>query len=97
MVFSPGSKATWSIKHDLLQFTGEDPWGWIFQAEEYFAFHGIKEDAKLQILGFHMTKSALGDSRVKEKQLTHHLHEIMEDMKERFGASSFHDKLEEIS
>lgn len=45
LAFDPSSKATQAIKLDLLHFMGDDPQRWIFQAEEYFAFHGIKEEA----------------------------------------------------
>lgn len=42
-----GLWATRSIKLDLPHFIGEDPQGWLYQAYEYFTFHGIREDAKL--------------------------------------------------
>lgn len=48
-----------SIKLDFLRFSREEPEGWLYQADEYFAFHGIRDDSKVQIIGFHMTGKAL--------------------------------------
>lgn len=56
---SSGHNATRSIRLDLPRFQGPDPEGWIFQVEEYFQFHGITDDSRIQIAGFHMTKGAL--------------------------------------
>lgn len=53
-------RATRAIKLDLPKFSGIDPKGWIYQAEEYFTFHGIFDDFRIQIVGFHMTRGALG-------------------------------------
>lgn len=56
---SSGHKATCSIRLDLPKFQGMDPEGWLFQVDEYFSFHGINDDSRIQIVGFHMTKGAL--------------------------------------
>lgn len=42
---SSNQAATRLIKLDLPKFQGSDPDGWIFQAEEYFSFHEIKDDS----------------------------------------------------
>lgn len=39
---SSGIRCT-SVKLDFPNFTGEDPEGLLYQADEYFAFHGIWE------------------------------------------------------
>lgn len=54
-----GQKATRSIGLDLLKFQGTDTACWIFQTKEYFHFHGITDDSRIQIAGFHMAKAAL--------------------------------------
>lgn len=54
-----GQKATLSIRLDLPKFQGSDPEGWIFQADEYFSFHGVTDDSRIQIVGFHMTKGVV--------------------------------------
>lgn len=86
------------LKLDLIRFSGEDPRGWIFQADEYFDYHEIREDARLQIVGFHMIKEARGWIRglQRNKMLTT-WQKFKDDLIERFGDSPFDDKLEELS
>lgn len=86
------------MKLDLQRFTGEDPQGWIDQAKMYFLYHGIADEARLQIADFHMSKEALGWIRgLKTNGLLTTWERFVEDLKERFGASVFEDKLEELS
>lgn len=40
-----------SIKLEFLCFSDEDPEGWLYQADEYFAFHTIGDESKVQIAG----------------------------------------------
>lgn len=47
------------MKVDLIQFSGEDLQGWIYQAEAYFIYHNIADEARLQMADFHMSKEAL--------------------------------------
>lgn len=61
---TPSTAATRSIKLDLPKFQGSDPNDWIFLAEEYFNFHEVGDDSRIQIAGFHMTKGALNWMRV---------------------------------
>lgn len=35
------------IKLDFPRFSSKDPEGWLFQAEEYFAFHDINDDSQI--------------------------------------------------
>lgn len=93
-----GARTNRSIKLELSRFTGEDPQGLLFQAEEYFAFHGIVDDAKLQIAGFHMTKAALAWMRgLRRKNLLTTWARFRDDLLELFGISAFDDKLEQLS
>lgn len=94
----PGLRATRSIKLNLARFTGDDPQEWLFQAEEYFAFHRVAEEAKLQIAGFHMFKAALAWIRgLLQNGLLSTWAIFCDDLLERFGILAFDDKLEELS
>jgi len=87
-----------SIKLDLPRFSGEDPQGWLYQAEEYFAFHSIRDEAKIQIASLHMTKEALAWIRgLRRNKLISTWPKFTEDLTERFGNSAFDDKLEDLS
>lgn len=53
------AKASRSIKLDFPKFTKEDLEGWLYQVKDYFSFHGIGNDSKIQVVGFHMIGKAL--------------------------------------
>lgn len=90
-------KATRAIKLDLPKFTGADPEDSIFEAEEYFIFHGILDDSRIQIAGFHMTRGTLAWMRgLRRSNLLTTWDRFIEDMRERFGGSAFEDKLQEL-
>ena len=36
------------------RFAGTDPHGWIFQSEQYFAYHNIRDHPQLNIASFHL-------------------------------------------
>lgn len=44
-----------SVKNDFPCFNSSDPEEWLYLVEEYFAFHGVTEEAKVQMAGLHMT------------------------------------------
>lgn len=74
------------IKLDFRRFTGEDPEGWLYQADEYFAFHGIGDESKVQINGFHMTGKALSWIwGLRRNNLILTWARFVEDLRERFG------------
>lgn len=86
------------IKLDLPKFSWIDPEGWIFQAEEYFAFHGITDDSRIQIARFHMTKAALSwMCSLRQNGLFSTWDIFKADLHERFGGSTYVDKLQELS
>lgn len=90
-------RATHAIKLNLPKFNRVDPEGWIYQAEEYFTFHGIFDDSKSQIAGFHITRGALAWIRgLRRNNLLTTWERFKEDMRERFGGNAFEDKLQEL-
>lgn len=91
-------KATRSIRLDFPKLQGIDPEGWIFQAEEYFLFHGIMDDSRIQIVDFHMTKGALSwMHELRRNNLLSTWDKFKEDIHERFRGSDFDDKLQQLS
>lgn len=86
-------KLTKTVKLDMPKFSGEDVEGWLFQVEEYFDFHGIPEESKMRICGFHMTKAALDWFRgLRRNNLLSTWARFVEDARERFDDSEFVDK-----
>lgn len=93
---SSNHHATKSIRLDLPKFQGVDRDGWLFQAEEYFQFHGIADDSKIQIAGFHMIKGALAWIRgLRRNKLLSTWKKFEEDLREQFSGSTFEEKLQE--
>lgn len=92
------SKDLRSIKFDLPRFFGENPQGWLYQAEEYFAFHGNEDEAKIQIEALHITKDALAWIHgLQRNRLISTWPRFVEDLTERFSSSAFENKLEDLS
>lgn len=91
------SRSARPMKLDLTCFSGEDPQGWIYQAEAYFRYHDIADEARLQIADFHMSKEALSWIRRLRRNNLLTWEKFTEDLKERFGVSDYEDKLEELS
>lgn len=54
-----GASTPRSVKIDFPCFDRSDPEGWLYLVEEYFAFHGVTEEAKVQMAGLHMMGTAL--------------------------------------
>lgn len=87
-----------ALKLDFPIFSGADSEGWLFQAEEYFAFRNIADDSRIQIAGFNMTKGALAWFRgLRRNNLLTSWECFKDDLRERFRDSVFDDKLEELS
>lgn len=83
---------------DFPRFTGSDLEDWLFQAEEYFAFHNITDDSRVQIAGFNMTNGTLAwMCDMCRNNLLSSWDRLKEDLHKCFGASVFDDKLEELS
>ena len=47
------------MKLDIPRFDGSDPFGWIFQINQFFAYHETLEADKLTITSFYMERPAL--------------------------------------
>lgn len=87
-----------AVKLDFPHFNGEDPEGWLYQADEYLAYHGILDESKLQIVGFHMTGKALSWIRgLRRNKLLTTWREFVDDLRERFWKAEYENKLEELS
>lgn len=87
-----------AIKLDFPRFIGEGPEGWLYQTDEYFAFHGIEEESKVQIAGMHMTGKALSWIRgMRRIKLITTWAKFVEDLREQFGAAEYENKLEELT
>lgn len=85
-----GLKTPRTIKMDLPRFSGEDPQGWLYHAEEYFAFHSIGDEAKIQIVVLHMTKDALAWIQgLRRNNLISTRAKFTDDLMERFRVSAF--------
>lgn len=92
------AKISWSIKVDMPRFTGEGVEGWLFQASEYFEFHGIGEESKIKLCSFYMSKAALDWFRgMKQNNLISTWSQFKIDVREHFGDSYYVDKLQLLS
>ena len=47
------------MKLDIPRFDGTDPFGWIFQINQYFQYHATPEHDRLTIVSFYMDGRAL--------------------------------------
>lgn len=84
-----------SIKFNFLRFSGEDPEGGLYQVDKYFAFHGIGDDSKVQITGFHMMGKALSWIRdLRRNNLISTWTRFVVDLWEHFGVADYVNKLE---
>lgn len=43
-----------SLKLQFPKFSGEDPMGWIYKAEQYFEYQNIGADQQVQLASFHL-------------------------------------------
>lgn len=86
------------VKVDLPRFSGEDLEGWIFQAEEYFNYHGVSDPARLQLASMYMTKAGLSWMRSQRcNNLLTTWTQFKLDLRDRFGTSPYEDCLEKLS
>jgi hypothetical protein len=47
------------LKLSFPRFTGDDPAGWLYQAEQYFAFQRVEDGDKVHLASFHLDGIAL--------------------------------------
>lgn len=93
-----GPSAGQQIKVFCPKFNGNNPEGWIFLIEEYFAYHGISEASKVRIACLHMEAEALDwIRRLKLNNMISSWEKLLEDLRERFGDSEFEDSLSDLT
>lgn len=87
-----------TIKLNFPRFTEEDPEGWLYQADEYFGFHGIGDESKVQLEGLHMIGKALSWIRgMRHNKLISTWMKFVEDLRERLGLAEYENKLEDLT
>lgn len=70
----------------------------LYQADESLAFHGIEDDSRVQIVGFHMMGKALSWIRgLRRKKLLTTWDRFIDDLWEHFGVADFENKLVDLS
>lgn len=86
------------VKLDFPRFAGIDLEGWLYQVDEYFTYHDIGDESKVQIAGFHMTDKALKWIRgMRRNRLLTTWKQFLEDLRERFGRDEYENMLEDLS
>lgn len=87
-----------SVKINFPCFDVSDPEGWLYLVEEYFTFHAIGDDSKVQMAGLHMMGTALAwiCGLRRNRLITTWPHHV-EDLREQFGIDIFENKLEELT
>lgn len=77
---------------DVPRFDGEDPYSWMFQIEQYFAYHNTPEAQRLQIVAFHLDgKASTWFQWLKSQNLPSSWSDFLSRVQSRFGASQFDD------
>jgi hypothetical protein len=54
-----GGIQTWAIRLDFPKFSGEEPNGWIYHANQYFTYHQTNPHHRVLLASFHMEGKAL--------------------------------------
>ncbi|KAA8536794.1 hypothetical protein F0562_029272 [Nyssa sinensis] len=87
-----------SLKLQFPKFNGEDPMGWIYKAEQYFEYQGIRADQRVQLASFHLEGIALQWHRWHTKfQEPPTWEELTKAILLRFGPTEFEDPSEALS
>nr|GLL16803.1 uncharacterized protein LOC112097934 [Ipomoea trifida] len=88
----PSTPRLHTMKLDVPKFSGEDPHQWIFNIQEYFDFHKVPEDQRLQIDGFSLEREASEWYRwTRRNNLIYGWHDFLEKIQHRFGTHHFED------
>ncbi|KAA8539377.1 hypothetical protein F0562_026069 [Nyssa sinensis] len=87
-----------SLKLQFPKFNGEDPMGWIYKAEQYFEYQGIRADQRVQLASFHLEGIALQWHRWHTKfREPPTWEELTKAVLLRFGPTEFEDPSEALS
>jgi len=54
-----GGIQTWAIRLDFPKFSGEEPNGWIYHANQYFTYHQTNPHHRVLLASFHMEGKTL--------------------------------------
>nr|GLL44635.1 uncharacterized protein LOC109179602 [Ipomoea trifida] len=88
----PSTPRLHTMKLDVPKFSGEDPHQWIFNIQEYFDFHKVPEDQRLQIAGFSLEREASEWYRwTRRDNLIYGWHDFLEKIQHRFETHHFED------
>ena len=80
------------MKLEIPTFEGEDPLGWIFQAQKFFNFHGVPDDQRLIITSFAFKGRALKWYEwMEQNQQISTWTAFLTSLKARFGPSDYED------
>ncbi|KAJ8751836.1 hypothetical protein K2173_026032 [Erythroxylum novogranatense] len=87
-----------SLKLSFPKFNGEDPPGWIFRAEQYFAYQGITVEQRTPLASFHLEGLALQWFRWFTKfRGPLSWTEFTRSLLQRFGPTDYEDPAEALS
>ncbi|KAA8540964.1 hypothetical protein F0562_024898 [Nyssa sinensis] len=87
-----------SLKLQFPKFNGEDPMRWIYKAEQYFEYQGIRADQRVQLASFHLEGIALQWHRWHTKfREPPTWEELTKVVLLRFGPTEFEDPSEALS
>ncbi|KAJ0925632.1 putative retrotransposon gag domain-containing protein [Helianthus annuus] len=86
------------LKLAFPRYNGEDPAGWLYQAEQYFAFQQVADDDKVHLASFHLDGIALQWHRWLEKSKgPMSWVEFSKAVHSRFGPTDFEDPAEALT
>ncbi|KAF5450607.1 hypothetical protein F2P56_030941, partial [Juglans regia] len=87
-----------SIKLDFPRFHGDEPSGWIYKANHYFALHPMPDGQKILMASFYMEGTALvWFQDAEETDSFKSWHSFIKAVQSRFGSSSYDDPMEAIT
>ncbi|KAJ8762999.1 hypothetical protein K2173_023204 [Erythroxylum novogranatense] len=87
-----------SLNLSFPKFNGEDPPGWIFRAEQYFAYQGINVEQRMPLASFHLEGLALQWFRWFTKfRGPLSWTEFTRALLQRFGPTEYEDPAEALS
>lgn len=86
-----------SIKLDFPKFDGEDPFGWLYRANQFFAFNQTQPYHRILIASFHMERKALiWFLEVEQSGTITNLDAFVKAMLLRFGPNTYDDPMKSL-
>ncbi|KAJ0668240.1 putative nucleotidyltransferase, Ribonuclease H [Helianthus annuus] len=97
-VIVPGNEHKPYLKLHFPRFSGDDPMGWIYQAEQYFEFQQVPDADQVQLASFHLDGLALQWHRWYTKPRGPlSWSEFTTALLQRFGPTDYEDPSEALS